>query len=60
MEKNKDLEEKWLAWRKKEYDLMMNGLKNETIRLYTEEEIVKARYIYFEGLPASIILLSTK
>lgn len=59
MKKNKDLEEKWLAWRKKEYDLMMNGLKNETIRLYTEEEIVKARDIYFEGLPASIILLST-
>jgi hypothetical protein len=59
MKKNKEMEEKWLSWRKKEYDLMMNGLEKKTIRLYNEEEIVKAREIYFEGLPASIILLST-
>lgn len=59
MEKNKEMEEKWVSWRKKEYDLMVNGLKNGTVRLYSEEEIIKGREIYFEGLPASIILLST-
>lgn len=59
MESNKTIEEKWVAWRKKEYNLMLEGIKNGTIRIYNEDEIIKGREIYFEGLPASIILLST-
>lgn len=59
MKTNKEIEEKWLAWRKKEYEIMTKGIKNSTIRIYNEEEIRKGREIYSEGLPASIILLST-
>lgn len=54
----KELNERWKKWRKKEYKIMVEGLKNGTIRTYNEDEIIKGRDIFYKGLPASVTLLS--
>lgn len=53
-----DRERSWMEFKIRKYELLSYGLRNGLIRSYTQEEIDKFRGIYYEGVPASIILLT--
>ena len=52
-----EIEKKWFEYRLFLQRKLYNGLKNGYITLYDDELIKKLRNIYFEGVPASVILL---
>jgi len=49
---------RWKINSYKRKKLLILGLKNDLIGLYSDELIEKLRHIYYGGIPASIILLS--
>lgn len=49
---------RWNLYEYKSKRLLLLGLKNNRIRCYDDELIMKLRNIYYGGLPASIILLT--
>ena len=55
-----DRERSWREFKIRKYGLLSYGLRNGLIRSYTQEEIDKFRDIYYDGVPASIILLTMR
>ncbi|MBR4351407.1 MAG: hypothetical protein IKP98_04225 [Bacilli bacterium] len=59
MAENKDemVLKKWAAWNDFQNKVIKLGLETGSIRLYNENEILRARNFYLDGIPLSISLL---